>query len=122
MAFGQLDPDGGFARDRGDDAHAHGLHRQSNIVGEARHRLHFDARGGREIKPGDDRAGMDFHDFPLHAEIGERFFQMLRARQKIFFLGHHGMAVPGGQKLDRRPLKGTDGQIILIGIRLCVRG
>ena len=81
-----FDADGVLAGDRGDDADARHAEGDGQVVGQARDLRQAQAGFQLDFVLGDDRAGFDFHDADVEAEVLERLFEDLRFAADFFFV------------------------------------
>ncbi len=81
-AVGNLDADGRLAGNAVDQDRL-GLHRQTQVVGEAGDLRVLHAGVGLELERGHDRPGMDLRDRPLDRELAAFLFQQARAVHQL---------------------------------------
>ena len=81
-AVGNLDADGGLAGNAVDQ-HRLGLHRETQVVGEAGDLRVLHAGVGLELERRHDRPGMDLHDRALDRELAAFLFEQARAVHQL---------------------------------------
>ena len=86
LPVGELDPHHALAGDRGDDPDGERLEGHGKIVGEAGDAAHLHPRAGSELVHGDDRAGTDLDDLPVHAEVLELLLQEAGVHRQGFLV------------------------------------
>ena len=101
---GHFDADGVLAGDRGDDADARHAEGDRQVVGQARDLRQPQAGFELDFVLGDDRAGFDFDDVDVEAEVVERLFQNLGLAADFFFLLLVAHVFAGQQQFERRQL------------------
>ena len=69
VLVGDFDADGGFAGDRGEDAHGLGAHAERDVFVEAGDFLNAYAGGGHDFVAGDDGADVDFAEGDFDTEF-----------------------------------------------------
>ena len=80
-----LDADGGFAWNGGDDPDRLGLQIEGDVIFERLDLLHFHPDGRMDLKRGDRRSAVDLAHFRFDPEAQQRLFEDLRLPLEIFF-------------------------------------
>ncbi len=74
VAVGDFNADGGLAGDRGHDPDAGRFQGQGEVIGKGGDPVDLDSRRRLQLVEGDDGSGLNLHDLPHHAEIGQGLF------------------------------------------------
>ena len=104
FSFGHFDADGVLAGDRGDDADARHAEGDGQVVGEAGDFREAEAGFELDFELGDDRAGFDFDDADVEAEVLEGLFQDLGFAADFFLLLFVDDFFVRQQQFERRQL------------------